>query len=196
MADEMKSFDEFTKFIKRKSNDGITKIIVAGPDYIDYKMISDGLISQGYSSEEIRLFEDKEVINGPDDVKDFKICVGVPSAIEQVMLMFGENLVVVLLAYTKKMLESYISSEESGVTDRSKKDISYNEIYGKVRQGQLLRSEVNTLSTLILHVVLDLPSEGIEKREPKIEDKSIKKLEVSESEINSNDPVLEGSNEQ
>lgn len=196
MADEMKSFDEFTKFIKRKSNDGITKIIIAGPDYVDYKMISDGLISQGYSSEEIRLFEDKEVISGPNDVKDFKICVGVPSAIEQVMLMFGENLVVVLLAYTKKMLESYISSEESGVTDRSKKDISYNEIYGKVRQGQLLRSEVNTLSTLILHVVLDLPSEGVEKREPKIEDKSIKRLEVNESEVTSNDSVSEGSNEQ
>lgn len=174
MADEIKNFEEFTKFLKRKSNDGSTSVFITGPDYVNYSQIASEIVKNDFDPEKVKNFEELEVPSGPQDVKDFFICIGRPKDLDQVMLMFGENLTVVMISYSKKMLESFIDDLDSGVTERVQKDVSYNEIYGKIRQGQLLRSEVNTLSTLILHVVLDIPSTNVVKRKPEISDKTIK----------------------
>lgn len=171
MADEIKDFEMFTKFIKKKSNDGVNTVLVLGASYVDFDQINTKINEFGVDKSKIRKLASGEQIQSPNEISNFHFLVGVPDAIDEVMTMIDKPVIAILVSYSKDMLRSIQANSET-VTERSGKDIEYNELYAKVRNGQLLRSEVQTLTTLILHVVFDI-QENMNTKLPEIKDKSI-----------------------
>lgn len=172
MADEIKDYEYFAKFIKKKSNDGVNTVFILGPSYVNFEELINKIAEYGCEKSKIKKFSGGEQIQSPNEVTNFHYLIGVPDSIDEVMTMIEKPVVVIIVSYSKNMLMFFQNNSET-VTEQAGKNTEYNDLYAKVRNGQLLRSEIQTLTTLILHVVFDIKSES-DSRVPEIKDKQIK----------------------